>query len=114
MIHNARKRREVQMEPAMPRVAQVRIPTAKSVRILKVLFFKTGRGHSHEDHVADRGFHSWHHWYLVHTLVPIKVMNIPSVESATGGQQNLQFTNSGKSCKNCPREIRQKLKVNET
>ena len=30
-----------------------------------------GRDHSHEDHVADRGFHSLHLYNLVHTPVPI-------------------------------------------
>ena len=35
------------------------------------------RNHWHEDHAADRGFHSRHHCNLVHTLVPVsKSMNI--------------------------------------
>ena len=28
-----------------------------------------GWGHSHEDHSASGGFHSWHHWTIVHPTV---------------------------------------------
>ena len=39
----------------------------KSVRVQKVSFFHKTRIQSHEDHVAGRGFHSWHHcfWYTL-------------------------------------------------
>ena len=43
----------------------------------KGVVFTEGRNHSHEDHVADREFHSWHHLNLAHTTVPIsKTMSI--------------------------------------
>ena len=35
----------------------------KSVRIPRCILHKE-RNHSHEDHVAVRGFHSWHHFNL--------------------------------------------------
>ena len=42
-----------------------------------------GRNQPHDDHVADREFHSWHHYNLVHTLVPIcKATEIPPVKIA--------------------------------
>ena len=76
------------MEPAMPCATQVRIPIAKtatqkdvvskkardpkhcansdikreaneSARVPKV-YASQRRNHSHQDHVADRRFHSWH------------------------------------------------------
>ena len=44
-----------------------------------------GRNHSHEDHVVDREFHSWHHLNLAHTTVPIsKAMSIPAAKKCSG------------------------------
>ena len=46
------------------------------------------RNFPHEDHGADRGFHSWHHHNLIHTLVPIsKATKNPSVKIDCKGRK---------------------------
>ena len=133
-IQNARKPLEIQVEPAMSRVKRKRIVTrqdtdAESCSVKSgrretlgierrvTLFDKAfdsqacilhqGRNHSHAAHVADRGFHSWHHHYnLVYTLVPVsKAMKFM--------QHKMHWTKSATSYNNYQRGIRQKFEENK-
>ena len=52
-------------------------------------FLHTGRNHSHEYHVADRGYHSRYQNNLAHTLLPTsKATNNPSVKIARRGRSD--------------------------
>ena len=53
------------------------------------------------DHVANNGFHSWHHYHLVHTPVPIpKAMRIAAAKASEDREwtivKNLQAWNESK------------------
>ena len=59
-----------------PALSKGRLSLIKTERQIKTFesercILHKGRKHSHEDRVADRGFHWWHHYNLVHTRVPI-------------------------------------------
>ena len=50
-----------------------------------------GRNHSHEDHVADGGFHSWHQYNLVHAHVPISKATNNSITEGCEGRNNFEI-----------------------
>ena len=102
LFRTPKKKLEIPVETAMPRVTRVRIPTARRPRQNVAMSKESGRrpqalseerlsltdrerqntafesqrctlhkerNLAHEDHVADRRFHSWHHYNLVPTPV---------------------------------------------
>ena len=56
----------------------------------RCIFYK-GRDHSHEDHVADGGFHSWHQYNLVHAHVPISKATNNSITEGCEGRNNFEI-----------------------
>ena len=108
IIENAKKKLEILVEPAMPCATQVRNPSEESCSVKrrrvetpcierrasvsdkKRKANRSGRipkVHSSQRAFADGGIHSWHHYNLVHTPVPIsKATKIPSVKTARGGR----------------------------
>ena len=73
-----------------------------------------GRDHSHEDHIADRGFHSWHHY----TPVPIsKATNTLAAKMARRGRleeillQQFWVKLPSLECQNCHRQKRATLRT---